>query len=438
MSWFQKKLPLGGQVLFPSNLPPRAEDFAYLAELGMEVGACPAGPEERWALALAHPVWGKGRLSCGKGVAAPIPQVMLNYDKRLTDEEKGALKHAKAAVKLQLEPSSGHVLRDRKYLLRIADAVCGTDGLAMVDALSSVIWTAAAMQDELSHEADLDVDGVFVFHALTEAKEGDGKGPVFWAHTHGLREVGKFDFDLIMPSDEALGVRTDFMRGMAFAILEDRILLDGEAVQIVLGDAPIRMVSAGKFRQRGQGPGVDAYRAELDDYHIERHGVACDAEPKGFFGRLFGAKTMRPSRVVSGDFPDGMLIGYSSSSSALMADRARKTLNVFAQWREEFAAFEPTCIAKLGFETTGGGKEYPWFEVHALSGDSIDATCVNDPYHIAGLKKGDRATYPAEQIYDWMMLLPFATLSPRAMPFARRIRSRRAELLKAMGEAKGR
>ena len=63
--------------------------------------------------------------------------------------------------------------------------------------------------------------------------------------------------------------------------------------------------------------------------------------------------------------------------------------------------------------------------MHGIKGERIDATCINDPYHIEGLTKGDRAEHSIERVTDWIVMLPFANLTPRTMPTARNVRSKR-------------
>lgn len=434
MAWFHKKQELTSVVFFPGTLPLRAENFAYLSELGVQVRNGDAPPGAKWMLELRHHEWGKAKLACLKAGLPPFPPDIVRLSSRLTDQEKQTIRQATNGLWLTMEESSGHVLRDRKNLLRLGNAICGTDGLAVIDTLAMAIWTPPALQDELAHGADLDVEDIYALHCITEGAKGEDEPPTVWAHTHGLQEIGRFDFDLVRPSAEALGSRTDFVRAIAYAVLEERVQLDGEAAPIVRNAPLVKFVSAARFEASASGPGVAEYKDAVDDYHRKKHGVACDDEKRGILVKFLGRGKLRPSTLASGDFPDGMLINYSDAAGDLMAERAQKTLAVFAEWKEEFKEFEPTCIAKLKFRTAGGGHELPWFEVQSVRNAKLDATCLNDPYAIKGLSKGHRAEYGAEQVSDWMIILPFARLSPRAMAMARRIREKREDLRGVMDE----
>ena len=44
--------------------------------------------------------------------------------------------------------------------------------------------------------------------------------------------------------------------------------------------------------------------------------------------------------------------------------------------------------------------------------DGIVATLTNEPYYISGLKKGDTALYPYEDITDWIIYTPEGRITP--------------------------
>ena len=163
-------------------------------------------------------------------------------------------------------------------------------------------------------------------------------------HTHGLQEIGRFDFDLIGPSDDALGQRTDFVCAVAFAVLEETASLDGEGVEIVRNAPKTSFVSAARFASAATGKDVEKYRRDLDPYHTKGHGVICEAGKRGLLSRLTRRGAIRPSRIVTKGFPDGLLINYSASAGAPTADRAQKTLAVFAAWKDEFAELREPAL----------------------------------------------------------------------------------------------
>ncbi len=183
--WFRKSIPCRGSVYFPGSLPPRAKEFAFLRQAGMEL-ALRTQPEERaWRLRLKHPEWGEAELACDIE-PRPIPEIIVKLDPRLTEAERAEARMGGTQVILQMDAQAGHVLRDRKRFLRFLRAVMGSDGVVAVDAAAQGFWTRASLDEELAHDADLDVTALYSIHAV----QGPVGERVNWLHTHGLRHEG--------------------------------------------------------------------------------------------------------------------------------------------------------------------------------------------------------------------------------------------------------
>jgi hypothetical protein len=81
--------------------------------------------------------------------------------------------------------------------------------------------------------------------------------------------------------------------------------------------------------------------------------------------------------------------------------------------RERFArdvrpAFErglppgEVVAVKAPFRTRTGGTEYMWVELRSVSGDELRGVLVNEPYEVAGLKKGDAVTLSQRELFDYV------------------------------------
>src|SRR5262249_24364508 len=149
---------------------------------------------------------------------------MIDFDPRLTDDEKQAIATAGSAVVLKAEARDGNVLADRKKFLRFLHATMGGDGLAVVDHTAQALWSPAGLEDELSHDADLDIEAIYTMHVISE-KVGGG---AYWLHSHGLKEIGFWDFDVLDPSPDLHGRAHDLLRAIVFAVVEERFVLGGD------------------------------------------------------------------------------------------------------------------------------------------------------------------------------------------------------------------
>ena len=422
--WWKKKLPLRGIVLFRGNLPPQPGEFAFLQQQGIAITPEPANDRARWALKLAHPEWGEASLACPRDLQAP-PREIIEFQ-RLSPAEKERALLGEVGLFVEMEPQQGNVLRDRKLLLRYLGAIMAGDGVAALDMASQLVWSREMLDDELSHDADLDVEAIFSLHAIYEEDQ-----PPYWIHSHGLQEIGEFDFDILDPSEHLDG---DIYRAIAFAIVEQKLIANTE-FPLAMPKGTIRPVEIEQFLAQADS----RYRRQIgdgfDEMHRKKHYVLCEPE-SGFFSRLF-ARGLRPSRFLSHPVENSMLT-FTNEATELMAERARQTYPVLRQLAAEFADLELPVIVKLGYRTDPGSPtehENLWFKVEGFAGEDIDATLLNQPFFIERMKEGQRSSHSAELLSDWTIMTPAGPISPRAQIAARAVRANREKIRQMMQQA---
>ena len=424
--WWKKKLDLIGQVFFLGDLAPALHELDGLEAAGVRVTSVTAGHDEIWAAALEHPDWGSARLACQRG-AQKLPPLLIDISCGLTEVERERLRtSAEVPLQLTLPARDDDVLRDRKRLLRFMSAVMGADGIAGFDVHSQMIWTPDRLADELQHDAPLDIIQVHVLHVVTE---DDG----VWLHSHGLAEMGFLDFDVLRPAQALTEEQFDVLRAIAFQLVEDGG--NGE-IWPVMGADPLSLIDAATFMRSASA----ADRALRDpEHHTDRRVICCDPKPPGFFSRLFGAKEIRPSRLLSRGMVEGVhLVNFSTEATELTATRARETLELYSDLGREFADLECTSLAKIGYPTDsgghGGGREHLWFEVHDFDDQGIHATLINQPHDIERMNAGDRSRHPLDSLTDWTIVTPIGQLTARNLELARSLRALRPDILEALEE----
>lgn len=441
MSWWQRKpaAPQAGSVLFRGRWVARPEDFASLERRGIRIGAPTRSPDGTWSIPLEHREWGRATLVALRDPPLP-PEVVVNMDARLNDEEKAVVRSAGYAVAITVEPRSGNVLADRKGLLRFLHAAMLEEGIAVVDHSAQTFWSRQALDEELAHDAELDIDSIYTMHLVLRdtgaPSEGDRR--VFWLHTHGLQEIGFRDFDVLDPAPALEGQAHDLLRALAFGSVEGRFGNGTPAFDLAVGTS-VRSVPAREFLARTSPSEYRTYREHVDDTHLDGHGVVCDPAPSGLLSRLVRRSTPRPSRFLHGPFPDEVLIQFSSSATELMARRAHQMLPLLRELAAELAEFEFPVLVKLGYRVDGGGvedREHLWFQVHGFESDSVDATLLNAPFHVGRLREGDRGSHALELLSDWAIHTPFGAVSPRQSRTLRFIRDNRERLREAVAAAR--
>jgi hypothetical protein len=325
------------------------------------------------------------------------------------------------------------VLADRKRLLFWLGALMQGDGVIGVDTASQLLWSPAMLEDELAHDADLDIEALYTIHAVGDASD---KSRVPWLHTHGLDALGAFDIDVLEPSPLFVSNCGDPLRAAAFAALEGTIAPGTARFELAHPGGAVRLVPVDEFHAHAS-PAHQRLR-DLDDAHGAPRAVLC--EP---VGGLFGRWRTKPvpSRFLSTMSDDRFVTPFSTAATALMAERARHTLAVFGRLREEFASLDLPAVAKLGYEVEGGNadeREHLWFEVHNVAADTIDATLVNRPFRVPGLTVGERREHDRARLTDWTIMSPEGQMTPRNLSAARRLRETRSTWQARIDEAKPR
>jgi uncharacterized protein YegJ (DUF2314 family) len=71
---------------------------------------------------------------------------------------------------------------------------------------------------------------------------------------------------------------------------------------------------------------------------------------------------------------------------------------------------------KLGYPIDSASeptdREHLWFDVHAAKDGQVDATLLNQPYHIARMTKGERGWHPLSRLSGWSILCPRGRFGP--------------------------
>lgn len=414
-------------IMYRGTLTPRAEEYAFLMKQGIDVKLSkkPEG-DSLWTLFLRHPVWGEARLM-GLRDYEPMPRRLLEFTRDLTDHEKDAAAATGCAVGLVLASARDNILRDRKNLFRFARQVMSDDAVVAADANSMLHWTRAALDDELSTDADLDVSALYCIHAVFH--EGSH---AHWLHTHGIAEVGGFDIDVLGPSESIVDGCGDLFRAAAYGILDGDILPDSPKVQLAHPGGTVRMVPATEFHSRASKE-HQALR-DPDEFHMKNRSIMCEPA-RGLFA---SRKAPRPSEFLAEADTDGMMILFPTAATEAMAKRARETVGTLKLLMQELSGYDLPVLAKIGYPRDDGeGGEHMWFSVHGFDGDSIDATLESQPFDIKSMNRGDRGLHSTSKLTEWTIMTPLGSISSHAMTTARRIREDPEAFAQLMKKLKG-
>jgi uncharacterized protein YegJ (DUF2314 family) len=351
---------------------------------------------------------------------APPLRELLRFSSAVTDEERRVGESATGAFLVSVPATEKNVLRDRKRLLRVLRALMGDEGVIAADVASTLPWSRASLDDELSHDADLDVEALYSLHAVHDTRPED----VTWLHTHGLAELGGFDVDVLRPAPQLLANAGDTMRVFAFAVIERAVAPTTAEFEFAAPNGRVRVVPAREFMAQA-APEDAALRASAADEHLDDRAVLCEPGRR----RFSRGDRPRPSRFLANPPRDGVALFFSDAATELAAERARHTLGVLRGLVDEFGDLGLPTLIKLGYpRDDGAGREHLWFSVHRLDDAHVDATLENRPYGVSRLRLGERGNHPLEFVTDWTILTPFGSITPRSLVAARAVGERRDEV----------
>lgn len=441
MPWTKRTAAHTGSILLhgPSRRP---EHLSFLEPRGLSVENVRHTQDGGFTLDLRHPTWGKATVASFGDNPLPPPD-LIELDPRLDAEEKRAARSAGSSLALRLEPRTGNLLADRKDLLRFLHALMDAGGVGAIDHGAQAMWSRRGLEDELSHDAELDIDAVYTLHMIYDPDEHAAEGsdpPAYWLHSHGLSDLGFWELDVLDPADDLRGHGHDLLRALAFAIVEGTFAPGSAPHELASPGGSVRAVRVRDFLAQAPASEHRKYRESVDDEHTEGHAVICDPERSGLLSRLFRRGTTRASRWLRGPFPEEILIGFSTAATDLMARRARQMVPVLRQVFEETRDLELPALVKIGYPTDHGDpdhREHLWFEVQGFPAEGkVDATLLNQPFDVAHLEQGARGLHALDMLSDWTIMSPVGSVSPRQTLALRSLRENRDAIVRALREAR--
>jgi hypothetical protein len=409
---------LGGAVVFADPTPPPPETFGRLPGFSAE-----RAQSGSWKVVFEF----DGVPATLEPMARFVPLgAVVAHDPRLTEHDRVVVQAGRSAVRVTSAAAASDPFSSRKRLLALLGTLMGKHGVAAVDPVAQAVWTRERLDDELAHDAPLDIEQMYTLHAVT-----DDQG-VAWLHSHGLAELGGFDLDVVRPHRKHAGDAAGIVRALAFASVEGKLRPGGPPVRPSALEYAVRAVDAEEFMRTAAAD--DACCRDPAD-HTERRVVLC--EPAGPL--LPWLSTPQPARLFQFAPPD-TIVFYSTVASRRMAERARATYARFRATTAEFADLRLPALVKLGYPVDGGSDEleYLWFEVHAFHDDAVDATLTNVPDRVSHLRQGQRARHPVAHLTDWTILTPLGSVSPISLHRVRQLRSERPRVERAMREHRSR
>ena len=367
------------------------------AELSMEMASPPRAPLATWEIRCKLP---EGRpFSVWAQRSERIESLHLQADHHvLSETEKEALGKSVWSLGVVLvfgdEP-----LDDFHFQLQALIAIAPS-AVAAFDVAAYRLHHAEWIRESAQAAAPPSPTSLFVMHFVSDA------GKPGWIHTHGLDRCGRLELELFDITPDASRLLSELVNSTAAFFLEQGLPAPGEAVevgrQLPLLWLPWEDALSRKKPKHGGG------KKDRDVVHGNPTAVLF-APGKKFLG-FFGSGLASPASHLP--VLEGSPILYVSNQhtrrmEVLSRERLPQLKALFGKLggNERFK-----FLVKLGYPTVDpeeyGSREHIWFEVHSFGAEHVDATCINQPHSVPGLREGLRGLHELNLISDWTIFCP--------------------------------
>ncbi|MBK9386388.1 MAG: hypothetical protein IPN34_16370 [Planctomycetes bacterium] len=418
-------------ALYAAVTPPSAAEVKRrFGRSGVRIRSLPPGPRGAWGFEIDHPEWGE---ACIAGIAEPpeLSPLAIQISNRLVDEEKGQAQAARSVLAVITSEREGHAPEDRKYLLRFLEVLLdpSTPHATGFDCRASKLWSATALREELEHDADLDLHGLIEMHGVSQhpAKlemRADGRSVVppriDWFHTHGLAELGSYDFEILRPSPILLLDGFEILRGLAHRLLYGTLEPGAPRQTLFVPDGDIALIEVARFD--AEGPRDErALRVRLPDGDLHdgpRRVVVCDplvaSDPQAQRTKRWPVRASRALRRLPSA---SSVIDFPPQATALLAERAQKTVPALRAIVEEFSAelLEPIVqvFCPLGNPAANAPWEILWFELEGFENDeTFTGKLRYPPQRPSDHVLGQRMSFGIEDLANWRIWSPVGPITP--------------------------
>lgn len=288
------------------------------------------------------------------------------------------------------------VLEEFHAAIRLCDALA-PDAVALRDD-GAMVWRPATwIQSTVSSVAPPSPLHLFTLHLV-------GDEGALWIHTHGLIRCGTIELEILGAASSSAQALSHLINAAAMRTIEQGPPDPGEPF-LVGKDMEVAWLP---WEQGIESTGFVALGG-MEDREDHDFLVGSLVAPTG---RMRGFIRKRPIwGSVEAYVPiieDNPIFFRSTMETQRASMLASEHFGVFRDLVTRFAG-QPgwDFSVKLGYQMDArDGEDEPdnehlWFEVHGVDGARIDATLLNQPYHVARMKAGDRDWHHADQLSDW-------------------------------------
>lgn len=402
-SWMYAYLPAGPEALGVTEISERLRK-GIPGLIGCEPRNEAGGLVTRWRLE-AKVRRDDREVLYGLWLEHPEKLQDFHFDKRrFVEAEKDLIRQSRWAI--GVETMFGEdPLADFHRQVQVVNAAV-PDSPALLDPVSCVLRPGEWTRRVAGTTTPPDPTNLFCVHSVRD--DADDNGPL-WLHTHGLIRCGGMEW-------ESLGIARDNVHGIGTLLNTVALIhLDKEAPPSGEPFAVGRNLPLVWLPQR-QGlrkfpAGLPGGIKDRDPIHSLPSGILL-RKTRNWFRRYRDLNAYGPL------LDENPIFWLSDKETTRMSAMARERLGEFLRRFQEHGqqTDDWVFLVKLGYRVDGGqsdkDREHLWFQVHAIDGQRVEATLVNEPYDIAAMHDGDRGWHDLSLLTDWTVMSKFGRFGP--------------------------
>ncbi|MBI9018958.1 MAG: hypothetical protein JEZ07_17040 [Phycisphaerae bacterium] len=386
-----------GAIWFAELELPSVSKFDQLKEQGCELSIDSTSSDCNWEMTIKHPDWGTGRLICPLKPAKADLEV-IQHNALMTPQEMQNFRDDMISMAFSYEGDGSCILAQYKNALRMINAIICDDGVGCIDYNSYAIWTAENLALEVGHDAILDPQHLISYHIIRHDNQSVS------LHSHGLTDLGLFDFEILNPDPELVGRDFSVLRAITLEIFQGN--LKSDSPKFAIGDNLMRMVPVEDFNKYASMDDMYFRRFTNDDKHNSNRSVCCQM-PGKLLGKL--SKNIKIAKFLTRSVESHREVHVNDELTAIIANRSQASWSVLGQLADDFHEFNFNIHVKL-IAQTPDGKEIThqplWFLVDEFKDDHVDVTLHAKPDYITDISVGYSDIFKIDKVLEWRIETP--------------------------------
>lgn len=236
-----------------------------------------------------------------------------------------------------------------------------------------------------------------------------------WLHTHGLNRCGGIELEILKSDTDHYNSHYNVLSAVADRIVSENTFI-GEYEAMYAGrlssgeELNATWIDFSRAVRQYSKAALGGVKDRLDGHNTDT----------GVLYFYPDEESMREKKAVhisryNDALDDNPILMKTNAETERMRALALERIGYMEKvfWSE----MEAGILVKAGLEVdpefkSGDMKEHIWFELKDLGDREFTGILTQEPYYVKGMKAGDEACFPYEDLTDWILYTPYGQITP--------------------------